>query len=288
MDAWTISRVLAWAAADLRERGSESPRLDAELLLAAVLGCDRIRLIIDHERPLETHELEGYRALHKRRRRGEPIAYLRGEREFYGRPFFVDPRVLVPRPETELLVETALARTRKVSLSARVLDLCTGSGCVAVTIKKERPTNSVHASDISVGALEVARLNARRLGALVAFTLSDLFEKLQHARGRLDLIVANPPYIPEEEVARLPADVRDFEPRIALSSGQDGLELTQRLVQGASGMLAANGVLALEVDAPSADKVAELMTGAGFEDVEIARDYAGRQRVVSARRHTPY
>ena len=160
---WTIKRVLEWAADDLRGRSSESPRLDAELLLAMVLECDRIRLIIDSARPLQRDELARYKALHKRRRTGEPIAYLRGEREFFSRRYAVDSRVLVPRPETEILVEVGLRRTKPLSLCARVLDLCTGSGCVAITLKKERPTTQVTGSDISADALAVARLNALRL-----------------------------------------------------------------------------------------------------------------------------
>ncbi len=287
METWTVARVLAWAADDLRGRGGDSPRLDAELLLATVLECDRVRLILDHARPLEARELDAYRALHKRRRTGEPVAYLRGVREFYGRPFVVDARVLVPRPETELLVETALALPRHVDLSARVLDLCTGSGCVAITLKKERPTCAVFASDISSGALCVARLNARRLGALVAFAESDLFSELEHLRGRLDAIVANPPYIPDTEATALPVDVRDFEPRIALTSGGDGLDVTRRLVKEAPRMLAPGGALALEIDAPSAAKVTALMEAAGFDDIAVARDIAGRPRVVSARWRGP-
>src|SRR5690606_22166529 len=133
-DAWTVRRVLQWAADDLRARGVESPRLEAELLLSMVLGLDRVGLVLQHDRPLAKDELAAYRALHVRRRGGEPVAYLRGSREFYGRPFVVDRRVLVPRPETELLVEVGLARTRHLTLDLRALDLCTGSGCVAITI----------------------------------------------------------------------------------------------------------------------------------------------------------
>ncbi|MBM4356520.1 MAG: peptide chain release factor N(5)-glutamine methyltransferase [Deltaproteobacteria bacterium] len=283
-EPWTIARVLRWSADDLKQRGSTSPRLDAELLLARVLGCDRVRLVIDAMRPLATEELLAYRELHKRRRRGEPVAYLLGEREFHSRTFVVDRRALVPRPETEHLVEVALERTRDRSLSARVLDLCTGSGCVAITVKKERPTNSVHASDTSPGALAVARENALRLGALVAFVESDGFAALGHLAGKLDLVTANPPYIPDANHATLPIDVRDFEPRLALTSGPEGLDVTRRIVSEAPRMLAPGGLLAIEIDAPSAAAVVALFNAAGFREVQVTRDYAGRDRIVSGRR----
>jgi release factor glutamine methyltransferase len=237
-------------------------------------------LVIDRERPLEPSELAAYRELHRRRRRGEPVAYLRGHREFYSRSFRVDRRVLVPRPETELLVETALRRTRAIDLCARGIDLCTGSGCVAITIKKERPESHMMASDISRDALEVARLNAERLGALVGLIESDLFDKV---RGRFDLVTCNPPYIPEGEMDDLPVDVRDFEPRLALAAGADGLTVTRRLVADAPSVLAPRGLLVVESLAGTAPQVAALMQERGFAEIEIDRDYAGHERIVSGR-----
>jgi release factor glutamine methyltransferase len=283
-DPWTIARVIAWASADLKAHGSRTGRLDAELLLGQVLGCDRVRLVIDGQRPLAPGELGAYRALHKRRRLGEPVAYLRGEREFYGRPFVVDRRVLVPRPETEGLVEVALARTRRLGLCARVLDLCTGSGCVAVTLAKERPTTEVWASDVSADALDVARANALRLGARVGLRRADLYQGLDALRGELDLVTANPPYIPSDELATLPVDVREFEPRSALDGGSDGLALLRRLVDGARLMLAPGGVLAVEVGAGQAAAVRRLFAQAGFGAIDTARDYGGHERIVSAER----
>lgn len=279
---WTIARVIAWASADLKAHGSRSPRLDAELLLAQVLACDRVRLVIDAQRPLEPAELGAYRELHKRRRRGEPVAYLRGEREFYGRPFLVDRRVLVPRPETEQLVEVALERTRRLRLCARVLDLCTGSGCVAITLAKERPTTRVWGSDVSPDALAVARANALRLGAQVGLCQANLYEGLERLRGTLDLITANPPYIPAGELGALPVDVRDFEPRSALDGGTDGLGIVRGVVAGAVEMLSPGGVLAVEVGAGQAAAVAELLADAQLVAIETARDYGGHERIVSA------
>jgi release factor glutamine methyltransferase len=283
-ETWTVARVLEWASDDLRSRSSTSPRLDAELLLGMVLECDRVRLILDAKRPLTKPELAAYRELHKRRRRGEPVAYLRGTREFYGRAFFVDGRVLVPRPETEILVEVGLRRSARLNLCARVLDLCTGSGCVAITMKKERPTTTVVGSDVSQEALQVAHRNDEALGALVAWRRSNLFEQLGAWRGKLDLIVSNPPYVSDEDMAELPVDVRDFEPQQALAAGHDGLDVIRDIIAQAPGMLAPGGALALEVGAGQAPEVAELMSAAGLTDVETARDYAGIERVVSARR----
>ena len=282
METWTIARVLDWAANDLKQRNATSPRLDAELMLAMVLQCDRVKLIVDSKRPLQDDELSAYKALHIRRRKGEPIAYLRGEREFFSRIFHVDRRVLVPRPETELLVETGLRRTQHLSLCARVLDICTGSGCVAITIKKERPTNLVLASDISTEALEVARINCERLGALVGLFHSDLFAAFE---GRhFDLITSNPPYIPHDEMAELPVDVRHFEPSMALAAGDDGLDLIRRIVDTAPSHLSDGGVLALEVGATSARDVASMLEAAGYCNIAIEKDYGGHERIVSGKR----
>ncbi|WP_437723434.1 peptide chain release factor N(5)-glutamine methyltransferase [Sorangium sp. So ce861] len=280
-EPWTIRRVITWASGDLRKRGASSARLDAELLLGKVLGIDRVGLLIDAERPLDRDELAAYRELHQRRRAGEPVAYLLGVREFYGRPFRVDPRVLIPRPDTEILVEVGLARTRRLALSARVLDLCTGSGCVAVSLACERPTSRVLGVDISDGALAVARENALRLGAVNAgFLRSDLLAGVPSGL-RFDLITANPPYIPDQDVAALQIDIRGYEPHLALAGGADGLAFTRRIVAGAPARLSGGGVLAVEVEAGKAGEVAELFAAAGFVDVAKNLDYGGHERVVS-------
>lgn len=280
-DPWTIETVLRWAADDFRARGIDTARLDAELLLGRALSTTRIQLIVDAKRPLARDELARFRELVKRRRTFEPIAYILGEREFYGRTFRVDRRVLVPRPDTETLVEVGLARTRHVSMSMRALDLCTGSGCVAVTLARERPTSTVLASDVSEGALAVARGNALQLGAYnVGFCLGDLFDAVR-AECRFDLVTANAPYVPAGDIAGLAPDVREHEPRLALEGGEDGLRETRRVVADAPRHLAPGGVLAVEVGAGQAPSVAELFDRAGFERVERRRDYGGIERVVS-------
>jgi release factor glutamine methyltransferase len=280
-DAWTIARVLRWAAEDFAKRKSPSPRLDAEVLLANALGTDRVRLVIESERELEPAELGLYRSLIERRRRGEPVAYILGRREFFGLNFVVDKRALVPRPDTETLVEVALERTRPRSQYGRALDLCTGSGCVAVAFAKTRPTWRVTATDISTDALSLAWENARRLG--VAFSLAtipgDLFAPVENER--FELVLANPPYIPSADIATLDPDVREFEPHHALDGGADGLDLVRAVVSSAPRHLVPGGVLAVEVGFDQAPRTRALFEAAGFTAIESRRDYGGHERVVS-------
>ena len=279
--AWTVNSVLMWATDDFRARGMSSPRLDAELLVAHALSTTRIQLVIEATRTLEAGELQRLRELVTRRRAHEPIAYILGEREFYGRSFRVDRRVLVPRPETEVLVDVGLERTRAVSMCTRALDLCTGSGCIAITLARERPTSLVTATDISTSALALARENALRLGAYrVAFREGDLYDALADP-ARFDLVLSNPPYIPSDQIAALPADVRGFEPRTALDGGEDGLASLRRVVEGAAIRLAPKGVLAVEVGDGQARAVVRLFEEARFQNIGVRRDYGGIERVVS-------
>jgi release factor glutamine methyltransferase len=281
-ESWSIAGVLRWASEDFARRGNASPRLDAELLLGHVLGVDRIRLVLDSARPLSAPELSAYRELIKRRRRGEPVAYIRGEREFYGLRFLVDRRVLVPRPDTETLVEVALERTRACALYGRALDLCTGSGCVAVAFARERRNWRVTGTDVSSEALALARENAARLGSIwgMRWLESDLFAALAPTE-RFELITANPPYVPAAEIATLDPDVRDFEPRLALDGGADGLALVRPIAESARKFLVAGGLLALEVGHDQAERVAALLAALGYVRVERRRDYGGHERVVS-------
>jgi release factor glutamine methyltransferase len=221
------------------------------------------------------------RDLVSRRRAREPMAYILGEREFYGRPFRVDRRVLIPRPDTEILVEVALQRTRGVSMSMRALDVCTGSGCVAITLARERPTSMVLATDVSEDALAVARDNALRLGAYnVALRSGDLFGAVTAACS-FDLVTANPPYIPSADIASLQPEIRDFEPRGAIEGGADGLVVVRRIVAGAAEYLAPDGVVAIEVGAGEASAVVDLFERSGFVEVDVRRDYGRIERVVS-------
>jgi release factor glutamine methyltransferase len=281
-DEWTIARVLAWATDDFRRRGLDSPRLDAELLLAHVLGVDRLRLLIDAGRTLTKPELLAYRELIVRRRRAEPVAYILGVREFYGHTLRVGPSVLVPRPDTETLVEVALDRTRSAHLWGEALDLCTGSGCVAIAFARKRPTWRVTGVDVSREAVAVARENVERAGsAFNAHMLEGDLDAPLSDGARFDLITANPPYIPTADLATLPADVREHEPHLALDGGADGLDLVRRIVVLARRRLRPGGVLAVEVGYAQAARAAALLDAAGFAAVERRKDYGGIERVVS-------
>jgi release factor glutamine methyltransferase len=284
---WTIETVLRWATDDFRARGLDSPRLDAELLLGRAISYSRIQLIADAKRTLDGGELARFRELLKRRRAREPTAYILGEREFYGRLFRVDRRVLIPRPDTETLVEVALERTRGRSMSMRALDLCTGSGCVAITLARERRSSAFLAADVSGDALAVARDNSLRLGAYnVAFRQGDLFAAIDPSL-RFDLVTANPPYIAVTEIDSLQPEIRDYEPRVALAGGPDGLAVVRLIVAQARAHLAVEGTLVLEVGFGEAAAAAALLAGAGFEQVEIRRDYARVERVVSGVLESP-
>jgi len=277
---WTAGDVLAWAARDFESRGMESPRLEAEVLLAHALSCRRIDLYTGFDRPLEPEDLAGFRGAVARRRSGEPSSYITGTREFWSLEIAVDPRVLVPRPDTEALVAAALDRIS----DGPVLDLGTGSGCVAVAIAIERPGIRVDAVDVSEGACAVAAGNAARhgVGDRVAVLPGDLFDPLDPA-ARYEAIVSNPPYVADSEIEALSEEVRR-EPRVALAGGGDGLDAVRRIVGGAGGFLAPGGWLLLEVDPRRAHEVAaEICPRLAGAAGEVLRDLAGRDRVVVVR-----
>jgi release factor glutamine methyltransferase len=276
-DLWTPLKLLQWTQGYFVRKGVDAPRLTAELLLAHALGCDRVRLYLDFDKPLGEVELGAFRDMVRRRVDGEPTAYLIGRKEFYGRPFRVDARVLVPRPETELAVEAALAALRA---GGRALDLCTGSGALAVTLSLERPDAEVVATDLSADALEVARENATRLGAPVRFLEGDLYDPLP-PDARFDVIVSNPPYVPRGELDTLPREVRR-EPRVALDGGEDGLSLLRRIVAGAPARLLPDGTLILEMHETHREILPRLCLDAGFSSAEARADLAGLPRQVIA------
>jgi release factor glutamine methyltransferase len=273
--------------------GSETPFLDASLLLADALGMDRSELLGSGPEPLGLESESAYRSRVAARARGVPVAYILGRREFWGRSFRVDPRVLIPRPDTETLVEAALASGDAVlrgraepGRRLRVHDLCAGSGCVAVAIAAERPEWEVSASDLSPGALDLARENAEALvdpdrpGGPIAFFESDL---LASAPGGLDLIVSNPPYVESAEAERL-LGLGWSEPRSALDGGPDGLDLIRRIAPEAASALAPGGALAVEADPSQAEAAAELFRASRFEEVGTVPDLAGRPRVTVGRK----
>lgn len=254
MDEWSIRRVVAWTAEDLARREIEASRLEAELLVGEALSIDRVRLYMDLDRPLVADELAAVRALVKRRRQHEPVAYILGRREFWGRSFEVGPAVLVPRPDTETLVERALELLAEDS-AAEVLDLCTGSGAIGVTLAAERSAIRVDLTDLSSSALAVAARNAERhdVTARVRVLEGDLFAPI--GEHRYALIVSNPPYIPEAELSSLDADVREHEPHEALIAGPTGFEIHDRILIAAGAHLESGGTLLIEVGADQAEEV---------------------------------
>jgi release factor glutamine methyltransferase len=267
----TIRAALADAARALERAGVEAPRLDAELLLAEALGVDRARLVLDAGSPLPEAAAERFAGLIERRAEREPVAYILGRRDFRHITLAVDRRVLIPRPETELLVEVAAA----LPVGSRVVDVGTGSGAVALALKHERPGLEVAGTDLSEGALAVARANAERLGLAVAFLNADLLEGFE---GRIDAVVANLPYV--SDAAPLQPEIVRYEPARALYAGGDGLDVIRRLVAALDGVPFA----ALEVGADQAGAVASLLRASGYERVEMLADLAGLDRVVLARR----
>lgn len=270
---------------DFTQRGIESAKLDAELLVAEVLRLTRMQVFMDLDRPLAAEELSAVRALVARRRTREPIAYILGRRDFHGATFSVDARVLVPRPDTEILVERALAALPK-DAPCRLLDLCTGSGAVPIAVLRARPLAAAVATDVSAGALEVARANAKALTVdeRLETRAGDLFGATR-ADERFDVITANPPYIESAAIAELMPDVAKFEPRLALDGGPGGLDFYPRLVAGAADHLADGAPLALEVGAGQAEDVAAMFAKDGrYEVATVTNDYGGVPRVVEARR----
>jgi release factor glutamine methyltransferase len=284
--SWTVLDVLKWTAGHFERAGLENARLDAELLLAHVLGCDRVRLYMDYERPLDPDERAAYRALVRRRAAGEPAAYLLGEKEFYGRPFKVDPRVLIPRPETEHLVDAALEALGP-GAAGTVLDLCTGSGCIASTLAAERPDLSVVAVDLSADACALARENAERLGVSerVRILEGDLFAPVRAAGlGPFDAIVSNPPYVASLEMAGLMRDVRDHEPHLALEAGPDGTELLIRILEEAPDHAVPGAPLILEHAEGQGARLSALARADGrYTEVRDVRDHSGLDRMLVAR-----
>lgn len=282
-DVWTIRRIVKWIADDLTSRDIASPRLDAELIVAHALSFDRVKLYLDLDRPLSAPELADIRALLARRRKREPMAYLRGRREFYGRDMIVSPAVLVPRPDTETLVERALEILPKES-AARVLDLCTGSGCIGVTLLAERPAITAVLTDLSRDALAIAKQNVDKydLGARALLREGDLFAALEPGPP-FDLIVANPPYLATRERAELEPDVREYEPAMALFAPDEGMAIVARIAEGSRAHLVPGGSLLLEIGASQGDIARAVFETAGLRDVRVHRDLGGRDRVVEGR-----
>ncbi len=283
---WTVKSLLAWAREWLASKGVENPRLDAELLLASALGCDRVRLYIDVDKPLGPDELARFKPLIQRRGTREPVAYILGVKEFYGRPFEVGPGVFIPRPETELLVQLALEGIPR-GTSSRALDLCAGSGAVGVTIAAERPEAQVDLVELSPQAAQFAERNAEKNAPGRARVLQgDLYAALPD-RERYNLIVANCPYIPARDGRELAPEILQHEPHLALFGGDDGLAVLRGAIAGLADRLAPGGLFATEIDPLQGERVTALCSAAGLTAVRVHKDLAGLDRHVTGKAAVP-
>ena len=281
MKVWTVLEMIRWTTDYLAGKEIREPRLNAELLLAGVLGLKRLDLYLQFDRPLQPAELDEYRARLKRRARHEPLQYIAGHADFRELRLKVDRRVLIPRPETEVLVGEVLVWAHgRTGLS--VLDIGTGSGAIALSLATEGDFERVVAVDVSEEALEVARENLAALGALpVELRLGSLFEAV--GGERFDVVVSNPPYVGERERETLDREVRDWEPAAALFSGDDGLDLIGMLVSRAPDYLEPGGLLAMEIGAEQAARVAAIVRSTGrFAEPRVRADLAGRDRIILA------
>ncbi len=283
-----ISEAIAAAAVRLTSRKVPDARLDAELLLGHALGRDRAWLVAHYPDEMEPRALLVYERLLDRRAAREPLQYITGRQEFWGLEFLVSPAVLVPRPETELVVESALRSLQAVP-APLIIDLCTGSGCIAVSLARELPGSRVFALDRSGDALEAARENARRHAVADRIRLleGDLFAPLAELdlAGKVDLVSANPPYIRTGELASLQPEVRDFEPEVALIAGPRGTEIAERIIAEAPGCLRGGGCLVMEMGMGQAGELKRFAAGTGlYSAIAILKDLAGIERVIVAKK----
>jgi release factor glutamine methyltransferase len=282
---WTVKRLLSWTQDRFAQSGIETPRVDAEHLLADALGCTRMSLYVEHDKVVDETERARFRELVKRRLAREPVAYILQRRGFHALDLelFVDRRVLVPRPETELLVDWILEELRPPPAPpAPVLDVGTGSGAIALALKRARGDLLVTGAEVSADALAVAQQNAARAELEVTWTQSDLLDSVRAPEAGWSVVAANLPYIATDVLATLQPEVRLHEPALALDGGADGLDLVRRLVEQVArpGVLSRHGALYLEIGFDQGDRTAALMREAGLVDVQIRRDAAGHPRIV--------
>jgi len=287
MEQWTIQKLLEWMNGYFTDKGVDSPRLSAELLLCHVLDCGRIELYTDFDRVVEQPLLARLRELVKRCAKHEPVAYLVGRCEFYSLPIRVNKSCLIPRPETELLVERAIDFLRARQTPAAVLDLCTGSGCVAIAIAKNVADCRITATDLSDDALKVADSNIKAHGLTerVRLECGDLFEPLVPGLDEtgFDLIVSNPPYVSAAEFETLDRNVRDYEPRRALYGGVDGLDVYRRIAENVDTFLKPDGALILEIGYAQGPAVRQLLGQTGvFKTIKVEKDHSNNDRIVTA------
>ena len=292
-ETWTVLRLLTWTTEYLQKHGSESPRLEAEVLLASAKGCERIMLYAAFDEVVSDELRAKFRDLVKRRAEGTPVAYLVGKKEFYSLPLRVTPDVLIPRPETESVVVAVLDALKGSGFGVQgsgeavaVADVGTGSGAIAIAVAKHAPNARIMAIDLSRPALEVARANAAQLGVAdrIEFVEGDLLSSLP-AEPRFAVIASNPPYVSEAEYEQLAPQVKNHEPRQALVAGPTGTEVIQRLIPQAAERLVSGGWMIVELSPMIASRVVELIAADGrYEPATLIKDLAGLARVVKTRR----
>lgn len=282
---WTVKDALEWTCEYLGRKDDEHPRRSAEWLLSSATGLSRVELYAYFDRPLSPDERERYRVLVAKRAEGMPLQYVTGEMPFRHLVIHVEPGVFIPRPETEVLVDAVLEHIKGME-SPVVVDLCTGSGCVAASVASEHPGARVWAVDASAQAVDTARRNALHAGAGegVQVVHGDLFDPLSpDLLGAVDFIVSNPPYVPSADLPDLPAEVLGFEPHLALDGGSDGLDVFRRIAADALAWLRPGGGIAIELDTSRVSDAAGML-GEGYEGVEVRKDLTGRNRLVYARK----
>lgn len=280
-DVWTISSLLNWTVNYFKSKNIESARLDAEVLLSHVLGQERIYLYVHFDEPMQQDELNKFREYVKKRAQHVPVAYIIGEREFMGLPFKVTPDTLIPRPDTEILVENVLANVDK-NKEMMIADIGTGSGAIILSLLANLPNAAGKTVDIAPKAIEVAKENAVNLQVddRCEFFTGDLFAPLQD--DKFDVIVSNPPYIPQKDIAGLEDDVKAYEPVSALTDGGDGLSYYRRLLGEGRAYLKENGFIALEIGIYQSKAVKRMAEENGWKNIKVIKDYAGIDRVVLA------
>ena len=289
-NSFSIRGALLWGAQVLSDAGIENHRLDAEVLLRHVLKMEKEQLYVNGDTPISAGQEAEFRALLSRRSQREPVSYITGQKEFWSLDFFVTPAVLIPRPETELLVEVALQYIARLGSPVKVLDLGTGSGAIAVSLAKDRGAMEIVAVDICPVALDLARVNAVRHGVAdrIRFLSGDLFAPLKASGETFDLIVSNPPYIRTGELSMLTPEIREWEPTIALDGGVDGADTYRRIIGEGHRYLTPRGSIVLEIGADMGRDVADLFSRSScYGPPAVCQDYAGKDRVIAATKLLP-
>lgn len=282
--SWTILKVLKWTASYFLDNGIEDGRIDAEVLLAHVLGSTRLDLYLHYNQPLTQDELYSYKKLIRRRVAREPVAYILGQREFWSLSFKISRDVLIPRPETECLVEAALniIRQSMTSFPLNILELGTGSGAITVALASEMPENFYIATDHSLSALKTAQINAAELvpDIKINWVAGDWLDAIKYGQRSFDLVVSNPPYVQKDILEKLQPEVWRFEPHSALDGGEDGLDCYRKIIPGASNRICPGGYLLLEIGFDQKTAIEDIARNCDcFESIAFQKDYSGHDRV---------